>query len=157
ANVISLIDTDAPRARRVLEEFTDYLRASLAGMRHGESTLGAELELAGRFLHVMQARMGERLRVEIDVDPALAAAVLPPLLVQPLVETAVKHGLEPQVDGGTVRIRASRVTTDGAAPRLRVFVEDDGVGLDAPARRTAPRSPGRIEGAGVALANLRER
>jgi two-component sensor histidine kinase len=149
ANVISLIDADAPRARRVLEAFTDYLRASLGSMRASDSTLGAEIELAERFLSLMQARMGERLRFEIVAEPALRDAVVPPLLLQPLVENAVKHGLEPQVDGGTVHVRIERVA--GALPQLRLCVEDDGAGLDAPVRGPRPR------GAGIALANLRER
>jgi signal transduction histidine kinase len=152
ANVISLIDADAPRARAVLEAFTDYLRATLGSMRSGTSTLGAELELVTSFLHVMQARMGERLRIELEVDPAARAFALPPLLLQPLVENAVKHGLEPRVDGGTVRVRAERLE-GGAQPRLRICVDDDGDGLAA--RGAGPRASNG--GAGIALANLRER
>ena len=150
ANVISLIDADAPRARQVLEAFTDYLRASLGSMRASDSTLGAEIELAERFLSLMHARMGERLRFEIVAEPALRDAVLPPLVLQPLVENAVKHGLEPQVDGGSVRVRVERVA-GAVPPALRLCVEDDGAGLDAPVRGARPR------GAGIALANLRER
>ncbi|HEX7688604.1 MAG TPA: histidine kinase, partial [Burkholderiaceae bacterium] len=119
ANVVSLIDADAPRAKRMLETFTDYLRASLGSLRRDQSTLDEELELATRFLLVMQARMGERLRFEIDVEPALRGVPLPPLLLQPLVENAVKHGLEPQVDGGTVRVSARRAEVDGR-PVLRL-------------------------------------
>jgi sensor histidine kinase YesM len=156
ANVISLIDADPPRARAVLEEFTDYLRASLGGMRSGQSTLGAELELATHFLHLMQARMSERLRFELDSEPALRGAALPALLLQPLVENAVKHGLEPKLEGGSVRVSAARVAT-GGRPALRICVVDDGVGLDAPARRGRAPQAAACEGAGIALANLRER
>jgi sensor histidine kinase YesM len=150
ANVISLIDADAPRAKQVLEAFTEYLRASLGGMRTGDSTLGAEIELATRFLGLMQARMGDRLRFEVVADPALRGARLPPLLLQPLVENAVRHGLEPLVEGGKVRVEVERVPGEGS-PALRLCVEDDGTGLDGPAR-----AAGR-GGAGIALANLRAR
>jgi hypothetical protein len=153
ANVISLIDADPPRARAVLEEFTDYLRVSLGSLRSGQSTLGAELELASRFLHIMQARMGERLRFEIEAAPELRHAALPSLLLQPLVENAVKHGLEPQVEGGLVRVLAERLDDRGHA-LLRLCVEDDGAGLEG---RGARHPTSAAAGAGMALANLRER
>ena len=73
ANVMSLIDADAPRAKHMLEALADYLRASLGGLRHDDSTLGAELDLARRYLELMRARMGERLRFEIDVADDAAA------------------------------------------------------------------------------------
>jgi len=155
ANVISLIDADAPQAKRVLEAFTEYLRASLGSLRRADSTLGVELELAGRYLALMQARMGERLRVELDVPDALRGAALPPLLLQPLVENAIKHGLEPKVAGGTVRVRA-RTAHQGGVALLELFVEDDGIGLEAAARRRRPAARA-AEGNGIALANLRER
>jgi hypothetical protein len=147
ANVICMIDTDARGAQRLLETLTDYLRASLGGLRDGDSTVAAELELAGRYLQLMQARMGDRLHVEIDADPALHGAALPPLLLQPLVENAVKHGLEPSLEGGRVRLTVRRLPGDGRA-RMQVCIDDDGVGLQFP-RGAA--------GNGVALANLRER
>jgi len=156
ANVISLIDADAPRAKHLLEALTDYLRASLGSLRHGETTLGAEIELAQRYLELMQVRMGERLRFEIDVAPSLRAATLSPLLLQPLVENAVKHGLEARLEGGTVRVHAAAIEFGGAAA-LRVCVDDDGVGLRAAAtaaRRTVGAGP---DGHGIALANVRER
>jgi signal transduction histidine kinase len=156
ANVISLIDADAPRAKHMLEALTDYLRASLGSLRHGDSTLGAELELAGRYLQLMQARMGERLHFEIDADDALRHATLMPLVLQPLIENAVKHGLEPQVDGGTVRVKASRVAGPGH-DALQVCVEDDGAGLAAAASRPRRRVAGGSDGNGIALSNLRER
>jgi signal transduction histidine kinase len=156
ANVISLIDADAPRAKRMLEELTDYLRASLGGLRHADSTLAAELELARRYLQLMQSRMGERLRFEIDADAALRHAALMPLVLQPLIENAVKHGLEPQVEGGTVRVSATRRVVAGQ-DSLQVCVEDDGAGLAAAARRPPRRVAAGGDGNGIALANLRER
>jgi len=145
ANVQSLIDHDTPRAKQMLEAFTDYLRASLSQLRLADSSLEAELGMAQSYLQLLQTRMGERLRFAIEVDPAVRAAVLPPLLLQPLIENAIHHGLEPQVEGGEVRISAR--AADGV---LTLTVDDDGRGL------TAPRRPGRA-GSGMALDNIRAR
>ncbi|RSZ55117.1 hypothetical protein EJB06_31180, partial [Massilia atriviolacea] len=111
ANVQSLIATDAPRAQRMLETFTDYLRASLGQMRAGDSSLGAELDTAHNYLQLMQIRMGSRLTFSIDASEAVRQAPMPPLLLQPLVENAVHHGVGPKLDGGHVRIGA--VLRDG--------------------------------------------
>ena len=156
ANVISLIDADAPRARHMLEALTDYLRASLGALRHDDSTLAVELDLARRYLELMRTRMGERLRFEIEADDALRDARLMPLVLQPLIENAVKHGLEPQVDGGTVRVTATRVKSAGH-DALQVCIEDDGAGLAVAARRPRRTVAGGPDGHGIALANLRER
>jgi LytS/YehU family sensor histidine kinase len=156
ANVISLIDADAPRAKHMLEALTDYLRASLGSLRHDDSTLAGELDLARRYLQLMQTRMGERLRFEIEAADTLGRATLMPLVLQPLIENAVKHGLEPQVDGGTVRVKAARVTL-GGADCLQVCIEDDGAGLAAAARRPRRQVAGGADGNGIALANLHER
>jgi hypothetical protein len=145
ANVHSLLERDTPRARLMLETFTDYLRASLGQLRHTDSTLAAELEMVRNYLTLLQIRMEERLRFEIDASDEALAATLPTLLLQPLVENAIEHGLEPKVEGGRVHIRARIV--DG---RLDICVEDDGLGLDGPRRLGRP-------GNGMALANIRER
>ena len=146
ANVQSLIDPAPAQAKRLLEDFTDYLRASLTSLRGDDAPLAQELALARTFLRLMQGRMGERLHFSIEADPALADLPLPPLLLQPLIENALTHGLEPQVDGGTVQVTAR---VDGQ--RVVLTVRDDGRGLDAPPRRGAPA------GTGVALQNIRER
>jgi sensor histidine kinase YesM len=156
ANVISLIDVDAARAKHMLEALTDYLRASLGGLRHDDSTLAIELDLATRYLQLMRTRMGERLRFEMEADDATRRAALMPLVLQPLIENAVKHGLEPQVDGGVVRVKATRVAVDGQ-DSLQVCVEDDGAGLAAASRRPRRHVAGGPDGHGIALANLRER
>jgi signal transduction histidine kinase len=143
ANVLSLIDHDAPRAKQMLESFTDYLRSSLTSLRHEEASLGNELDLAQAYLGLLQTRMEDRLQFSITGDPALRAAQLPPLLLQPLVENAIHHGLEPKVEGGHLRVSAR---AEGRA--LVLEVADDGLGLGGPVRR---------RGAGMALANLRER
>ena len=143
ANVVSLIDGQPAQARRMLERFIDYLRASLAGSRAGSATLGAELDLAASYLDVLGVRMGQRLRWRIEADNACRALPIAPMLIQPLVENAVMHGLEPKVDGGEIVLRAA--VDDGV---LRVEVRDSGRGLVA-----APPRPG----GGVGLSNLRER
>ena len=156
ATVISLIDADAPRAKHMLEALTDYLRASLGGLRHDDSTLAVELDLARRYLELMRTRMGERLRFEIVADDSLGRAALMPLVLQPLIENAVKHGLEPQVEGGIVRVKATRVKA-GGQDSLQVCIEDDGAGLAVAARRPRRTVAGGPDGHGIALANLRER
>jgi sensor histidine kinase YesM len=145
ANVQSLMDHDTQRAKLMLEAFTEYLRASLSQWRSADSTLGAELDMAQSYLLLLQIRMDERLRFVIEANEQARGAVVPPLLLQPLVENAIHHGLEPKVEGGQVRISAR--VNDG---RLQVCVDDDGLGLDAP--RRAGRS-----GQGVALENIRAR
>ena len=142
ANVLSLIEADPPRARRMLESFTDYLRASLGGLRQDEVLLEAELQLSQAYLQVMQLRMDERLHFSIEADASARAVRVPPLLLQPLIENAIRHGLEPKLDGGMVRVRALL-----QAGQLRLSVEDDGLGLDHPA----------TGGNGMATANIRSR
>ncbi|MFG6447507.1 sensor histidine kinase [Roseateles sp. BYS180W] len=142
ANVQALIEDEPARAQAMLGAFTTYLRASLQGLRQGAGTLGAELDLLRAYLAVLQQRMGPRLRVQVEVDEALLALPLPPLLLQPLVENAVHHGVEPKLEGGTVWVRAWR-----EGERLELEVRDDGVGLGA----------SRRGGHGLALQNLRAR
>lgn len=145
ANVQSLMDYDPPRAKRMLETFSTYLRAGLSQMRSSEGDLETELEMARVYLALMQIRMEDRLRFRIEASAEARAALVPTLMLQPLVENAIHHGLEPKLEGGSVAVRAE--VHDG---RLEVRVVDDGVGPDAPGRRLRP-------GAGMALANLRAR
>ena len=143
ANVVSLIGSDPARARHMLERLIDFLRASLSASRAEHATVRGEIELARAYLDLLSVRMGARLHYRIDLDPACDDAVIAPMLIQPLVENAVMHGIEPKVAGGTIVVRARR--RDGS---LCVEVTDDGVGL-VPA---APRP-----GGGVGLSNVRER
>ena len=146
AGVISLIDHDTVKAKATLQAFTDYLRSSMGNLRNHRNPLEQELEMVENYLRVAQARMEDRLSYRIDADAAARSVAVPPLLLQPLVENAVLHGLEPALAGGHVEISA-RVE----AGRLVLRVKDDGRGLDA-----APR-PGKRVGNGVALANIRAR
>ena len=145
ANVVGLIEADPPRAKAMLESFTDYLRASLISLRAPTHSLGAELDLVEAYLRVVKVRMDDRLRYRIEVPAELRTQQVPALSVQPLVENAVVHGLEPSIDGGEIVLSAHI-----EAARLVLRVRDDGIGLGA-----APRS--RRAGSGTALNNIRAR
>ncbi|HEX7438307.1 MAG TPA: histidine kinase, partial [Caldimonas sp.] len=124
ANVVGLIEADPPRAKLMLESFIDYLRSSLGGLRGERHTLGEEIDLIDAYLRVIAIRMAHRLHYEIDVPDALRALPLPALSLQPLVENAVVHGLEPKIEGGRVRVDAREAN-----------------GLISSSPPTAPRSP----------------
>ena len=126
ADVQGLLDSDPERARAMLEEFTDYLRANLGQLRRADSTLASELEMGQCYLQLLRLRMGNRLDFSIDASAQARAAVVPPLLLQPLIENAIRHGLAPRADGGSVHIHAVVL-----AGRLVIAVGDDGVGLPA--------------------------
>ncbi len=145
ANIQSLMDYDPPRAKRMLETFSGYLRASLAQLRQGDSTVDAELDMASQYLSLLQIRMEERLRFRIDASAQARLARMPALMLQPLVENAVLHGLAPRLDGGSIVVHAAV-----RAGRLEIRVLDDGAGLAAPGKPARP-------GSGMALANLRSR
>jgi sensor histidine kinase YesM len=140
ANVTSLMDLDPPKAKHMLESFIRFLRASLAATRMESTTLGAEGELIAAYLDVLQVRMGARLAYRIDIPPDLAGFVIAPMLLQPVVENAIRHGLEPKVEGGQVEFAARR-EGDGVV----IEVRDTGVGF-------APTTRG-----GIGLANLGSR
>ena len=136
-----LIETDPPEAAKVHAHLIAYLRSALPQMRSsGGATLGKQLELSKAYLAIMQARMKERLAVRFEVPDFLGSAPFPPMMLQTLIENAIKHGLEPKIAGGTIVVRAR---VDGAT--LVVDVCDDGVGIDLHADE------------GVGLANIRER
>lgn len=136
-----LIETDPPEAARVHAHLIEYLRSTLPQMRARDGgTLGKQVELSRAYLAIMQARMKERLQVRFEVPMYLHSAPFPPMMLQTLIENAIKHGLEPKIEGGTVVVRAYVL---GAV--LHVEVCDDGVGID-------PRADD-----GVGLANIRER
>ncbi|MDH4273447.1 MAG: histidine kinase [Gammaproteobacteria bacterium] len=126
ATVSGLLERDAVAARKMLENLIVYLRTSLARTRTGELTLSEEIELLRAYLSIMRMRMGERLTYELDIPPALLAIPFPPLLIQPLVENAIHHGLEPKINGGHLRVSASVLNQ-----MLTVNVEDNGLGIKA--------------------------
>ncbi len=124
ANVASLIDGDPALAKRLLERLNDWLRIALARARSDSATLGDELDLLENYLQIMKIRFGERLVWRIDAPDDARRCAFPPMLLQPLVENAVRHGIEPKVGGGGIAIRAS---TENAT--LRIEVSDSGAGL----------------------------
>ena len=141
ANVTTLIDRDPAQAKHMLEAFIRFLRASLATTREDSATLGAEADLIASYLAVLKVRMGARLEYAVDIPPDLADYRLAPMLLQPIVENAIRHGLEPKVEGGEVRVAARR---DNGA--VQIDIVDSGIGFGATTR-----------GDGVGLSNLRAR
>lgn len=141
ANVSSLIDTDAERARKLLDRLTDWLRIALVRVRRELTTLDDELRLLENWLEIVGVRFGERLRWRIDATPQARQAPIPPMLLQPLLENAVKHGIEPKLGSGEVRIKA-----EIADNKLIIEVSDNGVGLDQ-----------KPAGPGTGLENVRAR
>ncbi len=107
-SVSSLVGTDPPAARRMCEQLAGFLRGSLELDRAERIPLARELALAHAFLQIERVRFGDRLRFVTEVDEAAAAIEVPPLLLQPLVENALKHGISHLVDGGTVTVQAKR-------------------------------------------------
>ena len=142
SNVTSLIHMDPDRATRLLERLTALLRASLTRARAGDATLGEELDLVRAYLDIQTLRMDGRMTYDVRVDPEIERLPLPPLLVQPLVENAVLHGIEPAVGGGRVEVRAERT-----GETVRIRITDDGTGF----------GPDGASGAGECIANVRER
>jgi sensor histidine kinase YesM len=144
ANVLALIDYEPQKAKRMLDSFITHLRQSLSASRETQATLGSELELIESYLQLLEIRMGERLKFTIDCADRLRSTRFAPLLLQPLVENAVKYGLEPKIQGGHIRVRVHE--RDNA---IHIEVDDDGVGLSA---KSTARS-----GSGTGIANVRER
>ena len=151
ANLRVLIQVDPPRAVAMLDRLGDYLRATLKASRTdavgGGHTLADEAARLRDYLELMAVRMGPRLGYALDLPDTLLQQPVPPLLLQPLVENAIRHGLEPQVEGGRITVTAQ---PDG--PRQwRITVRDTGVGMD-PQAPPPPRADG-----GFGLAQVRER
>ncbi len=140
ANVGSLIDSDPALAKKLLERLNDWLRVALVRARSDKATLDDELDMLENYLQILKIRFGERLRWQIDVPEEAREFPFPPMLLQPLVENAVRHGIEPKIGGGEIVIHA--MVGDNA---LRIEVGDTGVGLVGD------------EGNGTGLANIRMR
>ena len=123
SNVISLIEHDAPRAKLMLESLTRYLRSSLSRSHEQDGKLKDELDLIENYLKIIQIRMGERLSYKIDVAEPLRQHAFPIMLLQPLVENAIHHGLEPMAEGGQIIIEARQ---NGDDLQIRVIDNGDG-------------------------------
>ncbi len=127
AHVASLVDRDPAQARAMLDRLIALLR-STAKASNGVTTLGGQAELLRAYLDILAMRMGSRLKWTIDVPRSLADVALPPALLQPLVENAIKHGLEPNIDGGSIAIAAQRrrrpARADGDRHRQGIRFDD---------------------------------
>ena len=143
ATIQSLIGRSPEKANLMMDNFIAYLRQSLAASRAQEGTVKQEFDLLRHYLELLKIRMGDRLQFELAVAEELGSAPLAPMLLQPIVENAIKHGLEPKVDGGTVRVSATRV-----GEQMVLSMADNGLGFSEHADSS---------GEGVGLANLRDR
>ena len=128
ANLRVLIGMDPPQAQAMLDHLIAFLRTTLAATRVDHHPLQAEFDALRDYLALMAVRMGTRLQPQLDLPDELRALPVPPLLLQPLVENAIKHGLEPQVQGGRLEVVARR-----QGQQLHLRVRDTGVGLTAAA------------------------
>jgi len=147
ANVQALTEVDPAQANQMTGHLIQYLRSSLPKMRENTSTVGQEIELVRAYLNILKMRMGDRLAFDIDCPADLNSISFPPMMLPSLVENAIKHGLEPQREGGRIDVIVQRVLT-ATGERIRVTVRDTGRGLtDAPTQA----------GGGVGLTNIRER
>ena len=144
ANVQALIDYEPQKAKRMLDAFIQHLRMSLDASRQSHATLATELDFVNTFLQLLEIRMGGRLRYRLECSPAARDMPLAPLLLQPLVENAVKYGLEPKIEGGEIVVSAAR-DADGFV----LSVRDDGVGIG----NVSTAKPG----AGTGMKNVRDR
>jgi signal transduction histidine kinase len=147
ASIDHLIEVDPPRASLMQKNLIALLRASMPTMREANASgaprdLGRELAVIRPYLEILKMRMEERLQTEIDVPEGLLSAEFPPMMIQGLVENAIKHGLEPKAEGGLLKVKAEIVHG-----KLAVTVCDTGLGFGRAA----------TSGTGVGLANIRER
>ena len=134
ANLRVLIGIDPPRAQAMLDQLIAFLRATLSASREPFHTLSAEFNRVSDYLQLMRVRMGERLQVRLDLPAELAALSVPPLLLQPLVENAIKHGLEPHVSGGRIEVGAKWM-----GEQIVLTVRDTGAGLSENAASAGTR------------------
>ncbi|MCF8210308.1 MAG: histidine kinase [Rhodoferax sp.] len=147
AAVDYLIETDPPRASVMQKQLITYLRGALPQMREESSTLGRELSQVRAYLELLKMRIEDRLEFSIEVPEDLSGAVFPPMVLQSIVENAIKHGIEPKPEGGSIRVAAQ--TREG---QLWVDISDTGVGL--PDGEVFGVS---ANGTGLGLENIRKR
>jgi signal transduction histidine kinase len=141
--IVALIPSDPRSAERMLTGLSDFLRLSLHNAGEQEVPIEREIQLLERYVMIQQLRFQDRLRISIDVDPAANGALVPNLLLQPLAENAIRHGLSPRACGGKLDIQARR--EDGV---VRLAVIDDGVGCALTSPNELPK--------GIGLGNIRE-
>ena len=141
ANVICLVDKEPKAAKETLQQLTRFLSISLKRSREDTSTLGQETEMLNDYLSIFKVRLGPRLDFAIDIPKDLLSLPFPPMILQPVVENAIKHGIEPKEEGGRIFIKAEQ--SDGL---LRLTVSDTGLGFS-----------GSMHSHGFGLENVRAR
>ena len=146
ATLQSLISSEPLRAQQMLDQLIHYLRATLSTSRSAQTTLGKELELTKSYLGLMSLRMGLRLTYRVHLPEQLQHLPIAPMLIQPLVENAIRHGLEPKIEGGDCSIRIIL-----HEDMLVVSVFDTGVGL------STSRSYNKPDSTHLGLENIRAR
>jgi sensor histidine kinase YesM len=140
SNVLSLIDTNPANGKSMLVDLIHYMRISLSRTLPEATTLDQEMDMIKAYLNIQKIRMGERLHFKIELPDVVRKLPFPPMLLQPLVENAVKHGLEPAIEGGDITIKVMEENS-----LIRIEVQDTGNGFSS------------YETAGVGITNVRER
>lgn len=143
---MALIATNARAAEKMLASISEFLRMILRSSAEPKVTVERELSLLHHYLEIQRVRFGDKLKVKFDVDDSLATALVPSLLLQPLVENSIRHGIGPRATGGTVLVRMS-----AKGDMLSIDVEDDGVGPST--RRVREKN----RGTGLGLSNTATR
>jgi sensor histidine kinase YesM len=149
ANLRALIGVDPAAAQLMLDKLNSFLRATLSATRQKETTLAQEFQVVNDYLDLMKIRLGERLNFELDLPAMLRETLVPPLLLQPLVENAIKHGIEPFTGNGSISVRARK---QGTILVLQVSDKSETRSSEAP-YAVNPAN----EGQGFGLTQLRER
>jgi len=140
STILSLLETDANGGRAMLKDLTHYLRTTLSKTRRDYADLGQEIDMITAYIHIFRRRMGGRLSYSVHIPETVKMIPFPSMLLQPLVENAIQHGLEPKTDGGRIMITASQT-----GRHLRIEIADTGLGI-----RNANQT-------GLGLASVKER
>jgi signal transduction histidine kinase len=140
SNILSLLEHEPETGRQMLENLTQYLRTSLIQSRRPVNRLADEIDMIQTYLDIYKIRMGKRLSYTLDIPENVRNLEIPPMILQPLVENALKHGLEPKIEGGEIRIRACR-----KKDMLTLEISDTGMGIKEKSE------------AGVGTGNIRKR
>lgn len=142
--IAALVRRDPDTAEGVVHDLSELLRLTLDDVESPLVPLAREVDVVERYLAIQRVRFGDRLRVDLDIDPAALSATVPPMMLQTLLENSIRHGMGSRYRGGRIWVRARR-----AGDRLELVVEDDGPGLSVP--------PEEALGKGIGLSNTVER
>lgn len=158
ANLQALIALDTTKAQHMLEQLIIYLRATLNNSRGQSTTLQKEFSLMRAYLDILSIRMGERLAYTLNLPDELQSTLIAPMLIQPLIENAIKHGLEPKMEGGHIAISAYS-SHEQAMPMLHIMIADTGFGLanDYDEQRLATQYFEQKNERQIGNANIKER